>query len=516
MRLTLLCALVAVAAAGADRAAAEVGFLDARGDHRDPRLTLTERGAALAATRVGPTGAMPTEVSVSSRPGPLTQWSRPRRFAAAGVLEHRVALNERRDALVVWRGAQGIHAAWRRGPRGRWRVGPVPAADGATRITFAGVTRDGVAHLLLRSPAGYLHLTRAGAWSDPAPAPIPAGADLSEAGAALERTGRLIVAWRTADGVIAMSRLGPGATVETLDADAAGAPVVATGGAHAALAWAGAGGAPRLVHLSTGGTVFAGPGRVAAGAAIDLAVAATGGALAQWTAADGSGIGGSYWSPKRGRWIATASAWGRGFLRSRAVFFADPAREGGRRRVGLPPGELRAPETTLRVVHADGRGDVSALLRATGGTTAVLRRRAPQGSVWRTAAVAGLGGAAITAGNARGDVVVAFLSPSEFVEGDLNSAVASVSPSIEIDAARTTAARRRLRVRLTLPDTGAVRLRLVDARGRVVSGRGFGAGRGVRGLVLTPPGRPGGYRLRVTLRGADGRGYSASRPLRVR
>ena len=500
-------------------AAGAVGFLDARSNHVDPQVALTERGAALVATRVVSDGSRARAISLSSRRGPAARWTPPRRLAAPGARGHRVALNERRDALVVWSDPMGVRSAHRRGAAGAWTTRTVPGVAGAHEILAVDLDRAGIARMLLRGPDGYRLTSRVpprGEWTRLRDIGIPADAEVARDGAAFDR-GVAIIGWQQSRGLLGVTRVG-GAGSAILANDSLSAPSVAAGRARAAAAWRGPGGRPGLAYWTAQGgwSVEAAPGVIAAGSRPRVGVNSRGAALVQW-AADGSPFGGAYRPARAGAWIGTAAAWGTGFLRRRSVLFADPQAEGLRKRIGLPAGGLTNPASALRVVHADDRGDVLALLTAPDQSAfALLRRRGGETTPWRGAAIAGVGGAqpAVT-GNRRGDLVAAFLSPSEFVDGDLNSAVASFTPTLRVRGPRLAKTRERLSLRLTVPDRGVLRIRLTTAGGRVVRSRQIGVARGARVLQITAPKRAGQYQIRVWLRAADGRGYGARRILSV-
>jgi hypothetical protein len=343
-------------------------------------------------------------------------------------------------------------------------------------------------------------------------------AELLPGGAQLDASGALHAVWRTSEGRIETARLnaeGELFGIQIVAMASATAPVLAVSGIHRVIAWQGAGGTPMLYHSNSG--VNSANGRIAEDTSIRLDISSRGAALAQWTPA-GSAFGGAYWTPKRRQWTGTASAWGEGFLRSRSALFADPEAEVLRKRIGIPAGELRADGTELQVVHADDRGDVLALLTAPGaGSFAILRRHEGERTAWRPAAVAGIGGARpVVAGNRRGDLVAAFLSPSEFADGDLNSAIASFTPTFRIAGASVVKRRQRISLRLSVPETGALRLRVTTPSGRVLTSRRIGIRRGTRLVRITMPPTAGRYHVRAALRASDGRGYSARRGIRVR
>jgi hypothetical protein len=498
-------------------ATAAVGVLDSRGNHSRPEIHLDAAGGAVIATVIARPDGPVRALSVVDRPGPAGRWSVPVRFAAQGATRHLVARNRRGALALAWRAPEGISVAVRSGPGRPWRSPRRMAGPEAVGLLGLAVAGSGAVEVVWRDGAGLRssRLARAaGSWTAGPAQPLPRDAEPTRA--ALGPRGTAVAAWRLpdTDAVVAAVRRGPLAPWAAAAVGAGpAAPRIALGASGvAALAWADGAGIPRVAFSAPGGpwTVRAQQGRAAS--APTVAVSRRGAILAQWDAV--GAVGGAY-RPARGGWLATAAAWGGGFLLDRSAVFVDPARERLREGI-LPDGRPLEPAASLTTVGVDDRGDVSALLRR-GADLALLTRRAGPAAPWRYAAVAGLDGAEpVAAANLRGDVVVSFLSPSEFVPGDRNAAVMTASPGLGIRAPFAVRPAARLPLRLSLPASGraSVEIRRTGAaRGRQL--RRLGLKRGSRSVAVRAPRARGAYEVRVRLRTGAGHVYRGRRVIRV-
>ena len=342
---------------------------------------------------------------------------------------------------------------------------------------------------------------------------LPPGAEIAEGGVMFAGE-RAIVAWGvTTGGVGLATRQTPLADWETyvVAAESTSAPRAAiTDDGAAGAVWLGQDRVPVLARRLPGAQWSLATLAATAADAPDLQINRRGALLVQWTPAPNSAVGGAYHPANRNRWIPTSADRGRGFLRRNQVDWIDAARE--RTRAGLPSGAA----DSLRVTHVDERGDVFATVRDPQvGSLSLVRRRAGAARPWRVAAVAAIGaGRSRVVANARGDLVVAFLTPSEFVPGADNSGIATTSPGVAVRGPRRVERRGRVPLRVVVPDSGTLTLTLRPARGQILRNRTVARRSPL--IYIRAPRRAGTYLINLTLRTPDGRRYLGRHLIRVR
>jgi len=423
------------------------------------------------------------------------------------------------ERLVAWQSDGEIWAA--RPARGgkRWERVTLDTGPQVRALLAVGISAGGIAQVIWRTDTGVTaaHASPgAGRFSRAAVLALPPSTSVSSAGVAVAGE-RAIVAWHdaTTGAVGAAMRRSPSAEWEAqvVTGQAGGAPVAATNAAGlGGLSWRAATGVPVMARRAPGGLWEVRPGVGIAAGAPDIQINRRGALLVQWDPVLPSTTGGAYHPANRDRWLPTDVARGRGYLRRREVAWINAERE--RLRKGLPK---LVPDADMQVFHVDERGDVfGTVTDSRTGSLTLLQHPERRTSRWSTKAVSAIGiDRPRIAANARGDVVVAFLTPSEFVPGTLNSGIATTSSAIGVRGVQRPAKGRSFILRAAVPDKG--RLTIVMRRsGRVIRTRSLTVGRRPQFLRLRAPRATGVLRLELTLRTPDGRSYSAPYIVRVR